>query len=122
MTRNELYKAALVRLNVIGATEEPNAEDGAQVAAKYESLHAMLLQKGLVAWALTADIPEGADIPVTSMLAWAACREFSVDEQTIGSLTNEGALDLPEPSLAERQLRRLLNKNYVSYPATSDYF
>lgn len=121
MTLSELYTKALQRLQLLAAGEPPAAEDRQLVEDKYTALYDMLLTDGLVAWTASADIPDYAIIPLTSMLAYACAREFEVDAQMMGDLTLEGALGLPQPSLAERQLRKQLAKRYVSNPAQSEY-
>lgn len=119
MTLVELYEKTLQKLHVVAAGESAEPEDTALIADKYVSLHAMLLVKGLVTWTVTAAVPENAAQPVISMLAYLSASEFDIDPN---SLAPECALDLPVPSLAERQLRGQLAKSYVSYPAASEYF
>lgn len=122
MTLNELYVKALQRLQVLSVGMGPSAEDRQVLVDKYEALYEMLVTKGLVAWGIADELPDYAVIPVTSMLAYVAAREFECPPQMMGDLTLEGALDIQPPSIAERQLRMQLAKRYVSYPASSDYF
>lgn len=119
MTLVELYEKTLQKLHVTAAGESGEPEDTALIADKYVSLHGMLLVKGLVTWTVTAAVPDNAALPVISMLAYLSAAEFEIDPSP---LAPEGALDLPTPSLAERQLRGQLAKAYVAYPAASEYF
>lgn len=119
MTLTELYAKTLQKLHVVAAGESADPDDTDVVADKYVALHAMLLGKGLVTWSVTASVPAKVEIPVVSMLAYLCASEFDIDPNP---LAPEGALDLPTPSLAERQLRRQLSTRYVSNPATSEYF
>lgn len=119
MTLISLYRAVLVKLQIAQAGESADPEVTQVVSDLYPSLYDMLHGRRLVAWTVTDDIPEFAVIPLTSMLAFLAAPSFGKDAQ---ALAPEGALGLPQVSLAERQLRSDLAKQYVSYPQTSEYF
>lgn len=123
MTPTQLQFAALKELGVVSVHATPTSEQGADVAAKYASLHAMLLQYGLAWWALSENIPTKAEQPVMDMLAYlcsADARFGALERQQ--ELAPIGALGLPQTSLAERQLRALVAQEYVSQPAQSEYF
>lgn len=119
MTLTDLYRKALEKLQIAAAGEDTQPEDVQLIEDKYAAVYDMLLTKGLVSWAATADVPDFAVLPLTAMLAWSAAGEFGDDPSAYAA---EGAIDLPQESLAERQLKRQLAKAYVSYPATSEYF
>lgn len=108
MTPTDLKYATLRKLKVIAAGETPNSEDFNLMTEKYLGLHAMLLEMGLVTWALTEDIPVKAEQPVIFMLAALAADEFGVPDPRASLLKAEGGLKLPQASIAERQLRALL--------------
>lgn len=120
MTLIDLYRKALEKLQVVAAGEAVDPDDNALVAAKYAALYEMLITKKLVAWAANDDVPDFAVVPLTAMLAFLAANEFGIDAQRFAL---EGALDVPGTvSIAERQLRAQLVRDYVSVPATSEYF
>jgi hypothetical protein len=118
MTLTDLYRKALERLEVVSAGESADPDDTTLIADKYAALYAMLLTMRLVAWAADDEVPDYAVMPLTSMLAFAAATEFGEDQNRFA----DGVLGASPPSLAEQQLRRQLAKNYVSNPATSEYF
>lgn len=118
MTLIDLYRKTLEKLQVAAAGESADSEDTQLVADKYVSLFQMLATMELVAWGQTEDVPDYAVIPLVSMLAFVCAAEFGKDA---GKYAPEGALNLPQVSLAERQLRMLLARHYVSYPAQSEY-
>lgn len=122
MTLAELRIAALQEAGILAIGESASAEDNQLVADKYTALYDMLLTEGLVAWAATAAIPDYADIPVTMMLAAAIAPAFGIEGQRLADLRTGGALNLPQPSIAERMLRRQLAKNYVAHPVKNDYY
>lgn len=119
MTLIDLYRKALEELKVVDPSDSAHAEDTQVVADKYVGLYQMLLTMDLVSWGPTEDVPDYATIPLTFMLAFACAQAFGKDAS---KYAQAGALNLPQPSLAERQLRALLAKHYVSYPAVSEYF
>lgn len=118
MTLIDLYRKTLEKLQVAAAGESAAPEDTQLVADKYVSLFQMLLTLDLVSWGQTEDVPDYAVIPLVSMLAFVCATEFGKDESKFAA---EGALNLPQVSLAERQLRALLARHYVSFPAASEY-
>jgi len=122
VTPTELKTAALVRLAALPAGEAADPDDFATMTTKYASLHALLLTKELVTWALTESIPVKAQEPVIAMLAAMSVNEFTVPEPRKSQLIAEGALDMPTPSLAERQLRKALARRYVSTRLRATYF
>jgi hypothetical protein len=122
MTPIELRVAALQEASLLASGEPVEPEDDQLVAVKYQGLHDMLLTEGLVSWAVTEDIPEFAETALTMMLAAYIAPAFGVSGQKLMDLRAGGALNLPQPSLAERMLRRQLTKNYVSNPAKTEFF
>lgn len=122
MTPQELRDAALQEVGVLAAGEESEPADAALVTGWYLSLYNMLAQKGLVSWAYDEDIPPNCDRPVLWMLSHLICGAFDIKPEKAAQLAQLGALDLPSPSLGERQLRSQMAADYVSWPATAEYF
>ena len=122
MTLNELYTKAQQEAGILAAGEDASAEDVQFISNKYAALYDMLLTEGLVAWTATEDIPLYAEVPMTYLLASFIAPGFNVPSGKQQELMLMGGLNLPQPSIAERMLRRQLSKNYVSSPATPDYF
>lgn len=122
MTLAELRAAAAQEAGIATSGEPLDAADDQLVTQKYSALYDMLLTNGLVAWAATDDVPTYADVPLTMMLAAFIAPSFGVSGQRLAELRIAGTIGMSPQSLAESMLRRQLMKNYVSYPATSDYF
>ncbi len=122
MTPAELKAATLAKLKVVPAGSTASAEDNTTIGDYYTRLHAMLVAKGLVEWALTEDIPERCAYPVMCMLAAMAADEFGVPDGRATELKIEGLLDMSPVSLAERQLRKALARPYVTHPVVSEYY
>lgn len=117
MTLTDLYRKTLEKLQVAAAGESAAPEDTALIASKYVTAHALLQPRGLVSWTAAEAVPDEAVEPLVAILAYASATEFGaqIDPEI-------GAIGLPQPSLAERQLRALHSRAYVSYPAQSEYF
>jgi hypothetical protein len=122
MTLAELRRAALQEAGIVAAGEQASADDDQLCAQKYLALHDVLISEGLVAWPADGDLPDYADHPLTMMLAAYIAPAFGVSGDRLASLRAGGAFGLPQPSIAERMLRRQLAKNYVSAPVKTDYF
>lgn len=122
MTLAELRRAALQEIGILASGEDAEPEDDQLASQKYVALYDVLLAEGLVAWAVGDAIPDYADISLTAMLACYLAPAFGVSGQRLLDLRAGGAVGLPQPSMAERMLRRQLAKNYVSSPAQSEYF
>ncbi len=118
MTLTNLYRKTLEKLQVAAAGESADADDTALVAAKYTSVYNMLVGLDLVMWPQTGPIPDECAEPVILALSFVTAVEFGWET---GSFA-EGALGLNPPSLAERQIRQQLAREYVSYPAVSEYY
>ncbi len=122
MTPQELRDAVLMEVGVLAAGESAAPEDAAVVTAKYALLHETLTERDLASWDVTDDIPDDVAQSVVLMVAHLCARPFGVPAQKAAELLQMGALDLPQPSIAERQVRRALAEKYVSTPARSEYF
>jgi hypothetical protein len=122
MTPQELKQKVLEKLQVTAAGEDSQPEDIQRVGARYESLYNMLNSEGLVSWAVTADIPDFVEIPLTAMLSCHCAKEFGVVGQAYAELLAEGGMSLPQMSWAERQFRRLMARKYVATRQSSEYF
>ena len=122
MTLAELRIAALQEAGILASGESAEPEDDQLCATKYLTLHDMLLTEGLVSWSATDDVPEYAEQSLTAMLAALIAPAFGVSGQRLADLRVAGSIGLPQPSIAERTLRRQLAKHYVSHPVKTDYF
>lgn len=122
MTPAELRNAALQECGVLASGESAEPADDQLVTQKYAALHDVLLAEGLVAWPVDGDLPDYADNPLTMMLAAYIAPAFGVSGERLASLRAGGAFGLPQPSIAERMLRRQLAKNFISTPVKTDYF
>lgn len=118
MTLTDFYRKVLEKLEVAAAGESAAPEDTALIASRYASIHSLLLANGLVSWAVDEDVPDEAVSPLIMAVAFEAADEFGDEKERYAS----GAIGLPQPSLAERQLRQLNARAYVSTPAQSEYF
>lgn len=121
MTLTDLYRRTLQKLQVIAAEESGDASDLRVVEEKYTSLHGQLTGVSLCDWGASEEVPLAVEIPIVDMLACVCASDFGLTPNYL-----EGALALPPdkggPSLAERQLRRVMARSYVSRPAESEFF
>jgi len=122
MTPSALMTATARHLRVLGRGATLGPDDHAILTAKYASLHAMLLEKRLVSWALTESIPTSCDEPVMRMLAAMSADEFGVAEPRYTRLIVLGALGANPASLAEKQLRAALAPAHVEGSVVTTYF
>lgn len=122
MTPIDLYEKTLEHLQVTAAGESAAPEDTAVVRQRYQSLYAMLDVESLVEWGVTEDIPSYAEQPLIMMLAAYSAQEFGVTDPRYSQLQIEGGLSLPQPSLAERLLRRQMSNKYIPTVQATEYF
>lgn len=122
MTPTEVKTAALREMGAVSFNETPPAEEFAAAGEKYGLLHAMLLEQDLATWAVTEDIPDNCSMPVVWMLANLLTATLGASDSDIMKYQALGALNASQLSLAERQLRRVLAKDYVPQVATAEYF
>jgi len=119
MTLVTLYRRVLEKLGVVAAGESAAPEDTQLIAAKYVSVWNQLKTHGLVSWAVAEPVPDEAAESIVKMVAYASCNEFDEDPQDYAA---EGLIGAPQPSVAERELRQLHTRAYVSVPAHIEYF
>lgn len=119
MTLEELKYRVLLQLNVVAAGDSPNPDDAATVESRYVALHRLLQAQSLTDWNVSDDIPEEFEIPIVAMMVAECAQPFGNADQMIQA---QGKFGLPKPSPAERQIRRLTAKTYVSQPAKAEYF
>lgn len=119
MTLVTLYQRILEKLQVVAAGESGAPEDVQLVAAKYVSVWNQLKTRSLVSWAVTEAVPDEAAESIIKAVAYAASGEFDEDPADYAA---EGAIGLPQISIAERDLRQLHARDYVSSPAQAEYF
>lgn len=126
MTVTELKRRVLEKLQVIAAGEEPNINDATTVGGKYVSLHDMLVTEGLVDWSNTESVPDWAEHPITLMVAAMSASDFGVPSPRWDLLQREGAFNLHPsqggPSIAERQLRNQVARQFIYYPQPTEYY
>jgi hypothetical protein len=115
MTPSQVRTAALQELRVLAAGEAIDPDDDALVRARYESLYATLLSEDLVTWGLSEDIPDGADIPVSWMLAYACAAPFGIELMRVQELQQKS-------TSAVGMLRRLKANKFVYTPIRTTYF
>lgn len=123
MTPAALKQAALERIGVVPGGSDAPADDVAVMTRKYTGIHAQLVQRKMVTWAITEDLPDEAQEPLIAMLAFSAAGEYGVPDPRYSRLRLEGSLDDEQPSLAERQLRKALKGPVnVSSPARTEFY
>lgn len=122
MELTNFYTEVLRELKVVPPNGDALAEDLTIVQNKYPSVHAMLLSEGLVEWSVTEPMPDKFVVPMAAIVAYACKNDFSVPDQDEEDLKMRGQLFGIQPSEGERQLRKLLEAEYVQAPVTSEYF
>jgi hypothetical protein len=122
MTLTDLYTAALQEIGVLASGEVAEADDRDKVREKYIGLYALLESKDWVEWGEEDEIPSWAEIPVTYMLAFLCAPAFGISGQKRIELGALGALDSPQPSIAERMMRKQMSKRYYSQTSRTEYF
>lgn len=122
MTLNDLYRRTLERLQVASDGEPAQPGDLRTVQQKYAEVFEMLESRGLADWDSEADIPADAGAALTMVMAAYCAEDFFVPEPRKGNLKLEGMLDIPQPSLAERILRKRVTAAYISAPVQTEYY
>lgn len=122
MTLVELHQRALQKLGRLATGQTADADDAAIIQTKYGSLYEQLQTLALLTWAADETIPEWAAEAIVQMIAALSVDEFEISEPKRSTLILQGLLHMNPPSQAENSLRKQLARNYVSSPATPDYF
>jgi hypothetical protein len=121
MTKTDLYRRVLEDLRVVAVGESAPAEYVQLVAERYTSLYNTMVEKHIVSWGVTEDIPDEAALAVTAALAFVSATPFNKPANpAVGAIALTAAQG--GPSWAERQLRALLTTPYVYTRACPEYF
>ena len=123
MTPAELKNAVLERVGVVPAGGPYPADEVALITRKYTGIHAQLVTKKLVTWAITENVPDALQEPMVSILSFSVAAEYGVPEPRYTRLRLEGSIDDETPSLAERQLRKALSgAPHPASPVRAEYY
>lgn len=122
MTLNELYRMTLERMQIAADGEPALPSDIQKVEERYRVVFELLHAKGLAEWDAEDDIPPDAGFAVSLVMAAYCSEDFFIPEPRKIGLKAEGYLDLPQPSLAERQLNKRNAAPYLAQPAKTEYF
>lgn len=110
------------RLGIVPTAGSLAAEDAAVVRSAYGSLHAELLEHGLVTWNALEDVPdEFADVMI-GMTAARIVDEFTIAEPRRSAILAQSAFGLPGLSLDERRLRKLVAVPMFNEPVDLTFF
>lgn len=119
MTLQELRYRVLLKLGAVAAGDSPSPDDAAVVLMRYQALHNTLTSRDLTNWNISDEIPDELELPLVAMVAAECARDFGNADPGIQL---EGRFDLPQPSLAERQLRKTMARTYASAPVSVEFF
>ena len=110
------------KLGVLAVSNSLSAEDAELIGEKCEAIQQQLQDLDIA----VIDFDDGIDdVMVDSIIAMVAALlvdDFMLGEPKRSKIASEGILGLPQTSVAERQLRKLLSPTVVSRPVRVEYF
>jgi hypothetical protein len=110
------------KLGVLPVSNSLSAEDAQLIGEKCEAIKKQLQELEIA----TIDFADGIDDvivdAVIAMVAALLVDDFMLGEPKRSKIASEGILGLPQTSVAERQLRKLLSPITVSKPVRVEYF
>lgn len=110
-TKNDLIRAVLSQLRIIGSVGDPSAEDASDVADHYDDVYAQLVDQGLCYWTntdrTTEEIPDVVFRPLANIVSAEACDSFGKEEPVTYDETGE---KIPVRAKGYRDLRRHMSK------------
>ena len=110
------------RLGVVPVSGTLSAEDGDLVTSAYELLVAELMTHGLAFWGTEDAVPDDyADILI-GMTAAMLVDDFTIAEPRRTQIIGQYAFGLPQPSVNERRLRRLMAVGMGEEATEAEYF
>ena len=108
------------KLQIVADSEDLSAEDGALIETGLSSVETAINTLGIVWLDLADGVSEPLADPIVMMVAAYVVDEFQIPEPRRSVLRSEGMLGLPGRSLAERQLRTLVNSPTVKLAVALD--
>jgi len=92
-SETDLARRVLLRLAVLQSGEHPSHEENQDVIAIMRSVHAAMMEKGLIDWPLD-DIPVQCEDAWINYAGWKVAGDFGVTSQEVVARGEEGYLDL----------------------------
>ena len=119
---SEIRKRVGQRLRILAPAETLDANDAETIDAGLDAVVAYLDALELITLDLEDGVEEQYVTPLTMMAAAVLVDSFQIPEPRRSVLRDEGLLGLPNASLAERMLRKLLYSRDTGEPVKSEYF
>lgn len=92
-SEDDLARRVLLRIAVLQSGEQPEHHENQDVLAVMRSVHASILEKGLIDWPLD-DIPVQCEDAWINYIGWKVSGDFGATTQEIVAQGEEGYLDL----------------------------
>lgn len=89
----DLARRILLRLAVLQAGEQPSHDESQDVIATMRSVHAAMLDKGMIDWPLD-EIPVRCEDAWINYMAWKVSADFGLTTQEVAARGDEGFNDL----------------------------
>ena len=109
------------RLGVVPTAGFISAEDGSLILEAYETLYAELFEHNLAPWDADEITSQYEDILI-GMTAARVVDEFTIAEPRRSAILLQSAFGLPNPSIDERRLRKLVATPAFDDPVSMDFY
>jgi len=93
ISERDTVRRVLLRLGVLQSGEQPSDEESQDVIATIRSVHASMLDKGLIDWPLD-DVPVRVEDAWVNYIAFKVAAEFGVTTQEVVTRGEEGLQNL----------------------------
>lgn len=121
-TVDQIKTRAAQKIGILPAGDVLSDEDSTLLGGVYETLHALLLDQGLVTWSdPTGEVPDEVSEAMASMLASETCEDYGCDAAKVQRLQTAAWIDLPGKPSARAWLARFAAVDYVPADEAVDY-
>jgi hypothetical protein len=108
---------------VLEAGQTVSSADATDVDAVYSALYANLVERGVITWGSSDEVPDEAERPMVALLAAEIADDFHVDEPQYSRLQQEAwGPDTAKRLSAISQLYLLADPGYTSTQTEAEYF
>ena len=108
---------------MLEAGQTASSDDATDVDAVYSALYANLVERGVVTWGSSDEVPDEAERPMVSLLAAEIADDFQVEEPRYSRLWAEAwGPDTAKRLSAISQLYLLADPGYTSTKTEAEYF
>lgn len=117
-TKSEVRNKAASMLGILRLNQSLQDQDATRIEEAYDEVYEDLKKEGIATWASTAEVPTAVVPHMVAYVAYNCLSTYNVPVDKYNRILNKAGLNGDN---AKREIRRLVNPQYVSQENAVDY-